>query len=51
MLNEAKINDLKRAETRKRISAVHAKWMEQIERIKNFHPTFDAEVRDHEAKV
>jgi hypothetical protein len=49
LLNDAKMNDLRRADTRKQIAAVHAKWMEQIERIENLHPTFQDEVLSHEA--
>ena len=45
LLDRANIADLKRAATRKLIAAAHAKWMEQIERIENFHPTFEEEVR------
>ena len=44
MLDRANIADLKRATTRKQVAAAHAKWMEQIERIVNFHPTFGDEV-------
>jgi len=46
LLDRANIADLKRAATRKLIAAAHAKWMEQIERIENFHPTFEEEVYD-----
>jgi hypothetical protein len=49
LLDRAKITDLKRAATRKYIAAAHAKWMEQIERIENFHPAFSDEVLSHEA--
>ncbi|MCH8853737.1 MAG: hypothetical protein IID41_13955 [Planctomycetes bacterium] len=42
LLDRAKIADLRRAETRKQVEIAHAKWMEQIERIENFHPTFDS---------
>jgi hypothetical protein len=49
MLNAAKITDLKKKITRDRIAEAHAKWMEQIERIENFHPTFLQEVESHEA--
>ena len=49
LLDRAKMTDLKRAETRKQVAAVHAKWMEQIERIENLHPTFQQEVSTHEA--
>jgi hypothetical protein len=48
-LEEAKISDLKKKATRDRIAEAHAKWMEQIERIENFHPTFSKEVESHEA--
>ncbi len=47
LLNDAKVNDLKRAETRKQIAAAHALWMEQIERIENFHDSFADEVASH----
>lgn len=49
LLDRANIADLKRAATRKHIAAAHAAWMEQIERIENFHPTFNDEVTSHEA--
>ena len=40
LLNDAKMTDLRRAATRKRVAAAHAKWLEQIERVANLHPTF-----------
>ena len=46
LLDDAKIPDLKRALTRKIVAAAHAVWMEQIERIENFHPTFQDEVSE-----
>ncbi len=44
LLDRANISDLKRATTRKQVAVAHAKWMEQIERVENFHPTFGNEV-------
>ena len=41
ILDDAKINDLKRKETLTRVSDAHLKWMEQMERIENFHPSFN----------
>jgi len=49
LLDRANISDLKRATTRKQIAAAHTKWMEQIERIENFHPTFNEEILSNEA--
>ncbi|KKM85379.1 hypothetical protein LCGC14_1289670 [marine sediment metagenome] len=49
MLDRAKITDLKRAATRNQVAVAHAKWMEQIERLENFHDTFKEEVLNHEA--
>ena len=48
-IDRANINDLKKASTRKQIASAHAKWIEQIERIENFHPNFYDEVAKHEA--
>lgn len=45
-LNVAHIADLKLPRTRKRVAEAHAAWMEQIERLQNFHPTFGDEVND-----
>jgi len=44
-LDEAKISDLKLARTKKRLRKANANWMEQMERIENFHPGFMEE--DH----
>lgn len=41
LLDKAQISDLRKEETYTKIMAVHDKWMEQIERIKNFHPIFE----------
>lgn len=49
LLDRANIADLKRAATRKQIASAHAAWMEQIERLENFHPTFSQEVANNEA--
>jgi hypothetical protein len=43
-LNDANIRDLRRRNTCDGIASAHAAWMEQIERIENFHPDFDAKV-------
>jgi len=48
LLDRAQITDLKRAITRKLVASAHAAWMEQIERIENFHPTFLEEVSNNE---
>ena len=39
-LDTAKIPFLKRESTREKVASAHAKWLEQIERIRNLHPTF-----------
>lgn len=41
ILDQAKISDLKKAVTAKKVAEVHSLWMEQIERIINFHPDFE----------
>lgn len=48
LLDRANIADLKRAATRKQVASAHAAWMEQIERLENFHPTFEQEVAEYE---
>jgi hypothetical protein len=48
MLDGAKISDLKRAVTRDQIASAHAKWMEQMELLSNFHETFNEKVASHE---
>jgi len=44
-LDEAKVPDLRRAFTRDQVAPVYAKFMEQIERLENFHPTFAEKVQ------
>lgn len=48
LLDRANIADLKRAATRKQVASAHAAWIEQIERLENFHPTFEQEVAEYE---
>lgn len=46
-LDQAQIGDLRKVGSRKAIASAHAKWMEQIARLQNFHHDFDSEVLDH----
>ena len=46
-LDTSKIEDLKRPQTRTIIAKVHDKWREQVDRLRNFHPTFDEEVENN----
>ena len=46
-LDASKIEDLKRPQTRTIIAKVHDKWREQVDRLRNFHPTFDEEVENN----
>lgn len=41
LLDRAQISDLRKEETYRKIMLAHDKWMEQVERIKNFHPIFE----------
>ena len=42
---ETKINYLRRKSTCEKVASAHAKWLEQVERVCNFHPsTFNEEV-------
>ena len=50
-IDTANMNDLKRAETRIRLSELHAAWLYQMERIGNFHDTFQDEVKTREAQA
>lgn len=50
-IDNAKMSDLEKVSTRKMIASAHAKWMWQIERIENIHPTFSDEVNSHEERV
>lgn len=47
VLDNAKVSDLRKAETRKAIAKAHAAWMVQMERIENFHDSFNHEVSGH----
>lgn len=40
-LNDAKMNFLRRKSTCMKVASANAKWLEQVERIRNLHPTFD----------
>jgi hypothetical protein len=40
-LDEAKINHLRRKATCERVAAAHERWLEQVERILNLHPTLN----------
>ena len=43
-LDEAKINHLRRKATCERVASLHEGWLEQYERILNFHPTLNKDV-------
>jgi hypothetical protein len=40
-LDEAKMPLLRRKSTREKVASANAMWLEQVERIRNLHPTFD----------
>jgi hypothetical protein len=43
-LDEAKVPHLRRKATCERVAAAHEKWLEQVERVLNFHPTLNKDV-------
>lgn len=39
-LDNAKMSNLRKESTCEKVASAHAKWLEQVERIRNLHPTF-----------